>query len=277
MRVTGLSYFNKVQKGIEIFFDFLFPPKCAACDTMILPDRESDFCSECMRDIHWIKDPLCFICGYGFATVDERRDPSGADSPAPVDSATTRSRNHLCGDCIKKTYRFDRARSATFYRGKVKETIKRFKFLKMPELARPLARITVASEVVKSALREADTLVPVPLHKARLNQRGFNQSLLLARELSRATGLKLLEHTLRRTRHTLPQVGLGKKERRRNVKGAFEVRNPGDVKDKSIVLVDDVFTTGNTLNECSRVLKKAGAGQVIAVTVSRASLTEFDI
>ena len=277
MRTTGLSYFNKVQKGIEIFFDFLFPPKCAACDTMILPDREHGFCSRCMKDIHWIKEPLCSICGYGFGAMDERRDLSGTDSPALLDPGTSRNRNRLCGDCIKKTYRFDMARSATFYRGKVKEAIKRFKFLKMPELARPLARITVASGVVKSALREADTLVPVPLHKTRLNQRGFNQSLLLARELSKTTGLKLLEHALRRTRHTLPQVGLGKKERRRNVKGAFEVRKPGDVKDKSIVLVDDVFTTGNTLNECSSVLKKAGAGKVIAVTVSRSSLTEFDI
>jgi ComF family protein len=112
--------------------------------------------------------------------------------------------------------------------------------------------------------------MPVPLHKKRLRQRGFNQALLLAYGISKKYGLTLSFDNLARTRHTKPQVELSGKDRIANVAGAFSLRRPEMLAGRSVVLVDDVFTTGATLNECSRVLKDAGATRVMALTLARA-------
>ncbi len=277
MRRLWHKCLNRTEKGAEVLFDFFFPPKCAACDTLISPEQPSGFCDTCFKDIHWIKEPICHICGMGFATIEDQDENLETDSPASCElEAGKTMKSHLCGDCIKKTYSFDKARSATFYRGKIREAIKRFKFSNMSELSRFLSGILTKSEIVIDSTRETDTVVPVPLHKKRLRDRGYNQALLLSRELSRTLNLDLEEHNLRRIKHTLPQVGLGKKERLKNVKGAFEVNRPEKINGKRILLVDDVFTTGNTLSECARVLKKAGALKVVAVTVARVSATDFD-
>ena len=112
-------------------------------------------------------------------------------------------------------------------------------------------------------------IMPVPLHRQRLRERGFNQSLLLARILASDLGNQLDYLSLIRNRYTRAQTGLKKKERRKNVKGAFSVIQPNAIKHKEILLVDDVFTTGSTLNECARTLKESGATTVICLTVAR--------
>ena len=115
--------------------------------------------------------------------------------------------------------------------------------------------------------------MPVPLHLKRLRQRGFNQSLLLARHVADRLQCELDFLSLRRVRYTLPQTGLGKDERRKNVRGAFHLKDPEIVKGKTVLLVDDVATTGNTLNECSRVLKKAGCNEVFCLVLARAGFS----
>jgi ComF family protein len=117
---------------------------------------------------------------------------------------------------------------------------------------------------------QIDIIMPVPLHAGRLKERGFNQALLLAYQMSEAHRIPLSLDNLYRTRPTRPQVELSGAERIRNVAGAFALRRPGEVADKHLVLIDDVFTTGATMNECSLVLKKAGASQVTAFTLARA-------
>jgi len=112
-------------------------------------------------------------------------------------------------------------------------------------------------------------IVPVPLHRRRLRERGFNQSLLLARILAADLGNQLDYLSLIRNRYTQAQTGLKKKERKKNVKGAFSIIRPDTIKDKKILLIDDVFTTGHTLNECARTLKKSGATTVICLTLAR--------
>jgi ComF family protein len=112
-------------------------------------------------------------------------------------------------------------------------------------------------------------LMPVPLHHKRLRERGFNQSLLLARHVASSLGTELDYLSLRRTKHTRPQTGLDKDERRKNVRGAFEVVDPRPVKGRKIILVDDVATTGNTLNECARVLKRAGCEEIFCLVLAR--------
>jgi ComF family protein len=115
-----------------------------------------------------------------------------------------------------------------------------------------------------------DMLAPVPLHKKRLRQRGFNQALLLAAAIGQRFGIPLSCDNLVRVRYTRPQVELSAGERAANVAGAFALRRPAEAAGKSILLIDDVFTTGATLNECSRVLKEAGAASVTALTLARA-------
>jgi ComF family protein len=115
-----------------------------------------------------------------------------------------------------------------------------------------------------------DLIVPVPLHAARLRSRGFNQSLLLAHPLARRHRVPIAPFLLARTRETLPQVGLHGRDRRRNIAGAFAIARRARVRDRSILLVDDVYTTGATVNECARVLREAGALRVDVLVLARA-------
>jgi ComF family protein len=116
----------------------------------------------------------------------------------------------------------------------------------------------------------ADMMIPVPLHIRRLRERGFNQALLLVRELSKRMGIPYEERALAKIKDTPVQIALKKRERRRNIKGAFQIRDQEAIERKSIVLVDDVYTTGATVNECSRTLLEGGAKQVAVLTVARA-------
>jgi ComF family protein len=114
-----------------------------------------------------------------------------------------------------------------------------------------------------------DVIMPVPLHRSRLRERGFNQALLLASAVGRAHGIPLSYDNLTRFRATRPQVELSGEERVQNVRGAFRLTRPADVEGKRVLLVDDVFTTGATMNECAAVLKRAGARSVVALTLAR--------
>jgi ComF family protein len=113
-------------------------------------------------------------------------------------------------------------------------------------------------------------MIPVPLHIRRLRERGFNQALLLVRELSKRMGIPYQERALKKIKDTPVQIALKKRERRKNLRGAFQVKDREAIRGKAIVLVDDVYTTGATINECSRTLLKAGAKQVAVLTVARA-------
>jgi len=153
------------------------------------------------------------------------------------------------------------------------EAIQRFKYNSETQLISPLG--TLFSSFAREWIpNPKDFLtIPVPLHRRRLRERGFNQSLSLAKVLSSELGTPLDYLTLVRKRYTRSQTGLGKEERRKNVKDAFSVIYPNIIEDENIVLVDDVFTTGYTLNECARTLKRSGAITVICLTLAR---TLFD-
>jgi ComF family protein len=117
---------------------------------------------------------------------------------------------------------------------------------------------------------KVDAILPVPLHRLRLAERGFNQAVDLARPLARVRGVPLLYNALDRVRHTAPQFGLSVPQRRENIRGAFQVPRPHRVKGRRILLVDDIITTGATVAECAKVLKKAGAAQVAVLALARA-------
>jgi len=228
---------------LRALLDIIFPPVCLLCGESSL---KKGFCEACLMLIEKerITTPICSTCGTPFPS------PKGVD--------------HECGRCLKERPHFKSARSAFVYDGRLLNAIHRFKYGGDTSLAVPLARS------VLGALAPSNNclVVPVPLHPKKLKARGFNQSLLIARELARLTGFPVSYDNLKRARDTGQQVGLKSLERNKNVAGAFILQDPVAFKDKKALLVDDVITTGATINECARLLKNAGA-EVFALTVAR--------
>jgi len=171
----------------------------------------------------------------------------------------------LCGLCSAGLIRFDAAYSYGGYDGPLRTLLHLFKYQRMRPLARPLGRL-----MVRALPRDErfDAIVPMPIHWRRWMARGYNQSELLAREVGARSGLPV-ERLLRRTRHTPVQAGLTSRERRLNVKNSFAVPDPGRVGGRCLLLIDDVLTTGATLNAASGALKQAGAARIAILTLAR--------
>lgn len=234
------------------FLDLCLPRYCEGCGRAISASEPSGWCPECWEMLPWIRSPLCPRCGRPYL-----KSPTSPD--------------HLCGKCLLAPPLLGWIRSAVAHSGIARDCIHSLKFggelHRVPPLIPLLA---VAAEHGLPALPFPDFILPVPLHIKRLRQRGFNQSALLARSLGRRIHLPVRFDVLTRKVWTEPQTRLSREDRLINVKGAFSVPRPAAVTEKAILLVDDVFTTGSTLAECAKVLKKAGAAEVYAVTVSRA-------
>ena len=220
--------------------ELLFPPRCGGCHTV-----GSWLCSFCRGRIRRLKEPLCRRCG------------------AEVESA----RNE-CG-CRSRFKALTRLRSAVAYEGPVEHALHRFKYQGWTRLAEPLA-LLLAERLAVEGLA-ATWAVAVPLHSARLKQRGFNQSELLARELRKRLSLAHPPGTLVRTRPTPPQVGHDRRWRLENVRDAFKWQGFG-LESRSILLIDDVCTTGATLDACATALRAGGSGPVMGVSVARVTV-----
>lgn len=228
--------------------DLLFPPLCHCCKTFIPNAGDLLICPACLTKITFLVAPLCPNCGTPFKTED--------------------GRDHLCGACLRHPPSH-LSRSATLYAGPVQELIHRFKYGYKVHLSDPLG--IMVSQALLPFREEAapDLVVPVPLHRKRLRQRGFNQSQLIGEVLAKRWKLRVDLGSLYRERWTEPQTSLDAEQRRDNVKGAFAVRRPERLKGKRVLLVDDVCTTGSTLRACAEALEEAGAQAVFAVTVAR--------
>jgi ComF family protein len=175
----------------------------------------------------------------------------------------------VCGRCRRGINPIVRGASLGPYEGVLRTAVHELKYRGRRRLAPRLARALADEPAVRPLLAEGALLVPVPLHARRLRARGFNQSALLARGLSARTGLRVAE-VLRRRRDTTPQTGLSAARRRANVRAAFVVRRPAWVRGRTVILVDDVQTTGATALSCAHALLGAGAAEVRLVTVARA-------
>ena len=230
--------------------DIVFPPLCHACKEFIPDAGDLHLCLRCRGEVHDVSSPLCTACGVPFAT------PGGIDHP--------------CGACLATHPRFAAARAAVLFDGVARDLIHRFKYDRKVHLARPLTLLAQEALTTFAATIGADLLIPVPLHRRRLRERGFNQAVLLGRPLAKAWNIPLVVNNLQRIRWTEPQVTLSATEREANVRGAFALAVPAAVRGKKIVLLDDVYTTGSTVAECSRVLRQAGAEGIYVITVARA-------
>src|SRR5512133_403109 len=229
--------------------DVLFPPLCHVCRTFIPAAGPLHVCSACRERMPLINTPLCVVCGLPFIGAGD---------------------DHPCGGCLTSRHHVDAARAALVYAGASRDLIHSFKYRNKTHLRRPLALLTIErlSEFVH--VRAPDLIMPVPLHRTRLRSRGFNQAVLLGELFSAHWNIPLERHNLRRIRWTEPQVNLSAGDRRANVKGAFSVQHPELVSGRRVLLVDDVLTTGCTVEECALTLKNAGAADVTVITVARA-------
>jgi ComF family protein len=227
--------------------ELIFPAYCLECKRQLPCWELPLFCTDCLARISFIGSPICVCCGVPFAS----------------------GRDHLCGQCLAKPYFFQLARSAVLYREPVASLISSFKFNGDLTGLSTLAMLTTASAGFRM-LSRPDLIVPVPLHKERLRKRSFNQALLLAQAIFPEHRRKIIPSLLVRNRVTAPQTGLSGTQRRKNLSRAFSVKRPEMVRGQKILLVDDVFTTGSTVNECARVLSQSGARKIDVLTLARA-------
>jgi ComF family protein len=245
------SFTKELPKRVwSALLDAIFPPHCIGCEEW---SRDA-FCPLCIPKLRPIKAPLCHHCGEPF-------------DPFSLPAAQ-------CARCRAKTPQFEVARATFHFDGPPREAVHRLKYREKTALAARMAPF------LATTFRQDPTLsgftphwiVPIPLHSRRLKKRGFNQSALLARELGRILDVPTA-HLLQRTRDTTPQVELKRADRAKNMRDAFAVDMDAfaktGAKGRRILLIDDVLTTGATLDEAARVLKKAGAAEICAISFAR--------
>lgn len=223
--------------------DLLFPPLCMSCR---VPVGEQGLCAQCWRGITFLDGPACACCGLPFPVALEGEN--------------------FCAGCLARKPAFDTARAVMVYDDKSRTAILALKHADRLELVPGFARWLGRSGV----LPECDVIVPVPLHRFRLWQRRYNQSAELARRLAQGRGIAADPFALVRTRATSSQGAMASaKARRRNVQRAFQVPDPARIRGRTVLLLDDVLTTGATAEACARALKRAGAARVHVLALAR--------
>lgn len=235
--------------------DLIYPPRCGVCKVFLRENganhegEEIGFCRDCCDAFESVTSPLCPVCGRPFSAG------GGED--------------HTCENCLTKRPYYDIARAPYLYQGPLMTAIHDLKYAGKTHLARSLGLLLASYAAQWFGEVNGLVVMPVPLHPARLRERGFNQSLLLARHVASRLEVDLDYLSLRRIRSTRPQTRLTSDERKKNVRRAFGVIEKNALKGRTVLLIDDVATTGSTLSECSRALKKAGVKEVYCLVLAR--------
>jgi len=219
--------------ALKLLINMLFPARCIFCGSILDIGTETDICKSCFDEIPFYDDTL-------------------------IKPDTLSLQKGGCDYII----------CACHYSGIVKDSLLRFKFFNKPGYYRAFAGLLRDKIKKMTDFLDFDIIISIPLHKQKEDTRGYNQSLLIAKELSKQLGIPEGSNLLRRVRYTRSQSLLAKAERYINVKDAFRVRDVDKISGRSILLVDDIFTTGSTLDECSRVLKAAGARMVVGAVIA---------
>jgi ComF family protein len=237
-----------LRQALGYLLDEILPHRCLGCAVMI--DAEASLCADCWRQLTLIGSPFCRLCGYPLPQVV---------AAAP-----------LCGACAADPPVYDRARAALRYDDGSRRLILRFKHADRTDIARTFGRLMVTAG--RDLLDDCDLIAPVPLHRWRLLQRGYNQSAMLAQVLHRATGVPLVPDLLQRTVSTRSQQGLSGHQRQRNITSSAFRLHPwqrSKVAGKRILLIDDVLTTGATVAACTRVLRQGGAEAIDILALAK--------
>lgn len=255
-----LRYVNKLTFEMEYFYklgslndimksilDLIYPVQipCIFCRGQVSEVNDVNLCQHCLSMMPFVGDNSCSTCGRPI-------------SPESLESN--------CAECLSRTTYFDMGWPVFEFVGLVQSALHRLKYEGDIEIAPAIGRLMARK--LKQKKWDIDIIVPVPLHSERLEERGYNQSLLLAGEIGRECGIDVKDNILLRTRCTESQVNLSRSERRLNVRNAFSVSDTNLAGGKSFLIVDDIITTGATINECSRVLKDSGALKIYYLTAA---------
>lgn len=239
---------HKAIKLLNKIIDFIMPPRCSLCSE--LTQQSHYLCHYCMNNVRYLPRYCCKICAYPFE-LDVGEDM-------------------LCGSCLNEKPNFDKAMAPFYYHGVIKDLILKLKHADQSFLAPTIANFMVA-HLKRYDYLDYDLIIPVPLHAKKIYKRRYNQAMLIAKFISKKTNLPFSTRILIRHKDNT-QKGKNRKERKTILKNNFKCVKPHLIKHKKILLVDDVMTTGSTVNEIARILKKNGAVQVDVITLARVSL-----
>lgn len=239
---------NLLKKLFNTTLDLLFPEEgiCFLCDKYDEDVKRDHICSDCRDKLIFLDENTCPTCG------------------KPTYEGNTSNR---CSYCANKTFYFSKAFSSLEFTGILRKAIYRYKFESKSYMYKSFGELMLYA-LEKENVGDIDIIVPVPLHRSRKAERGYNQSELLGKYLSTRLGIPLDSKNLIRIKVTKIQNKLDRFQRQQNVKDAFKVKDNRVFKDRRILLVDDIFTTGSTVNECSRVLMENGATEVLVITIA---------
>ena len=247
------SLLGWVAAAADGLISIFFPGDCRICGRLLVDARRVPFCDDCFLSFKGIPHPCCELCGRPLPGLTQRQSGSS-----------------LCPLCQNKTYAFDCARSFAIYDGPLVQAILLLKFEQIEPLGKWFAERLAEVAQSEGQLLAADVVVPVPLHRQRERERGYNQAALLSKPLAKRLRLPHKSLLLVRTRARPDKRILSLEERWESVRGAFATRPGSQVDNLRVLLVDDVLTTGATLDACARALREAGAKSVFALTVARA-------
>ncbi len=240
----------------QSLFTAFFPATCRLCTCPLSSVSRLPVCDQCLANVQPLDTSLCCVCG---------------DALPAIPAGTIERR---CTTCTEEPPAFEKAFAYGIYSGELRGLIHLLKYNSIAPAAKPLGRwLAEAIRKRASLFEQPAVLIPVPLHRERRRTRGFNQAERIAHSAMRGLRdlpIEIAKDVLVRTRPTDSQTGFTREQRRRNLRGAFKVTDPARIASKTVLLVDDVLTTGATADECARVLRRAGAEKVLAVTVGRA-------
>jgi len=234
-------------RWLEPFWELILPERCRICNISLPRYSPKGICRGCLSRIEYMGAVICRRCG----TLMPSNEAAGS----------------LCGGCIRKPPFWDTARSVVRYGPEVRHLLSRLKYQTDTTVLPALS--TIVQPVLATFEYQWEHILPVPLYRARLQQRGMNQAMLLAAMLFPGEGKRINPHLLQRNRATASQTGLDGAERRRNLRGAFGLTDPGLIVGRRVMIVDDVFTTGSTVMECAKVVRRAGAAEIGILTFAR--------
>jgi len=243
------NYRKATMRWLDGALSWVYPNVCQVCQENPACARAGYVCDQCRADIRFIRDPICHRCGLPFQG-----------------DLTT---EFECTNCRELELHFDRARSAVMARGLVLDVIHRYKYQQHTWFEPFLADLLIDRALPLLKAERWDVLVPVPLHRVRQRERGFNQATRLAKRLGQAVGIPVNTRVLKRVRPTPPQTRLSRGERMKNMRTAFAGMPNVRLQGKAVVVLDDVFTTGATTSACARVLREHGAVRVCVWTLAR--------
>lgn len=231
---------KRIKKELQ---DVFYPPRCPGCDDILLPGKE--ICEQCECRIQNVREPVCKRCGKPMQ--DERRE--------------------YCTDCMNKTHQYRQGKAVFVYQGNIRQSMYRFKYSNKREYAVFYAKTAARLHGDWVRRNKIEVLIPVPMYRGKQRQRGYNQAEVFARELGKELGIMVDTGCVKRVRNTIPQKELNDKERRHNLKNAFQLK-ANIVEYNQILLIDDIYTTGSTVDAVAEVLLSGGAKNVYYICIS---------